>query len=104
MDEPVRPRTACPSRDGLVIAAIVAAFACLPPVANAIDQPFLIRVGQRVVIFALAASALNLTLGFGGMISLMHAAFFGLGAYVVAILSFHEVNGDSLGTDRKSVV
>ena len=34
------------------------------------------------LIFAIAASSLNLILGFGGMVSFGHAAFFGLGAYV----------------------
>jgi branched-chain amino acid transport system permease protein len=38
-----------------------------------------------VLIFALAATSLNLVLGFGGMVSLGHAAFFGAGAYVAAI-------------------
>lgn len=97
MVEPATPRpSAAETRDWMMIALLLAALACLPPIAGALDQPFLIRVGQRVVIFALAASALNLTLGFGGMISLMHAAFFGLGAYIVAIASFHEFNGEPL--------
>jgi branched-chain amino acid transport system permease protein len=40
----------------------------------------------RVMIYALAATSLNLVLGYGGMISFGHAAFFGAGAYAVAIL------------------
>ena len=36
---------------------------------------------------ALAATSLNLVLGYGGMISFGHAAFFGAGAYTVAILA-----------------
>lgn len=35
---------------------------------------------------ALAAMALNLVMGFGGIISLGHSAFFGLGAYTTAVL------------------
>jgi len=42
---------------------------------------------RRVLIYALAASSLNFILGYGGMVALGHAAFFGAGAYVVAILS-----------------
>jgi branched-chain amino acid transport system permease protein len=38
------------------------------------------------VVYAVAATSLNLLLGYGGMISLGHAAFFGLGAYCTAIL------------------
>jgi branched-chain amino acid transport system permease protein len=37
-------------------------------------------------VYAVAATSLNLLLGYGGMISLGHAAFFGLGAYCTAIL------------------
>jgi branched-chain amino acid transport system permease protein len=41
----------------------------------------------KTMIFALAASSLNLILGYGGMVSFGHAAYFGLGAYTVAILT-----------------
>jgi len=44
-------------------------------------------VATRVMIYALAASSFNLVLGYGGMISFGHAAFFGAGAYTVAILA-----------------
>lgn len=39
---------------------------------------------MKVLCFALFASALNLLLGFGGLLSFGHAAFFGLAAYVSA--------------------
>jgi branched-chain amino acid transport system permease protein len=39
---------------------------------------------MKVLCFALFASALNLLLGFGGLLSFGHAAFFGLSAYVSA--------------------
>jgi branched-chain amino acid transport system permease protein len=45
-----------------------------------------------VLIFALAASSLNLILGYGGMVALGHAAFFGAGAYVVAMLSAEGIS------------
>lgn len=65
----------------------------LAPMAfSAIGQPFYLRVLTRILIFALAASSLNLVLGFGGLISLGHAAFVGVGSYVVGILAWHEVN------------
>jgi len=37
------------------------------------------------------AASLNFILGYGGMVSFGHAVFFGLGAYVTAIASFHGV-------------
>ena len=43
----------------------------------------------RVVIWAIAAVSLNMILGYGGLVSFGHAAFFGIGAYVVAMLSNH---------------
>ncbi|MFA5521242.1 MAG: branched-chain amino acid ABC transporter permease [Castellaniella sp.] len=42
---------------------------------------------RRVLIFAIAATSLNLVLGYGGLVALGHAAFFGAGAYGVVILS-----------------
>ena len=50
------------------------------------QQEFYIGLASRILIFALAATSLNLILGFGGMISFGHAAFVGLGAYTIGIL------------------
>jgi len=57
----------------------------LPLVAAALGGDFYITLASRILIFALAATSLNLILGFGGMVSFGHAAFIGLGAYTVAI-------------------
>lgn len=45
-----------------------------------------IWVTTEILIMALFATSLNLILGFGGMVSFGHAAFFGVGAYAVALL------------------
>ena len=58
-----------------------------PLVMNALDQTFYIGFGARVLIYAMAAASLNLVLGYGGMVSFGHAAFFGAGAYVTGILA-----------------
>jgi branched-chain amino acid transport system permease protein len=63
-----------------------------PLVAPALDLGFYVSFVRRVLIFALAASSLNFILGYGGMVALGHAAFFGAGAYVVAILSAQGQN------------
>jgi branched-chain amino acid transport system permease protein len=63
--------------------------ALVPPIAQALDQPFLIRVFSRVIVFAVAAVSLNILLGHAGLISVMHAALLGLGGYAVAILAMH---------------
>ena len=63
--------------------------------AEALDESFLIGLFTRIFIFALAAVSLDLILGFGGMVSFGHSAYFGAGAYVVGILSFHAAGGEA---------
>src|SRR5664279_6303758 len=43
------------------------------------------ELASRVVVFGLAAMALNFLLGFTGVLSFGHAAYFGLGAYGAAM-------------------
>jgi branched-chain amino acid transport system permease protein len=57
-----------------------------PLAMSALDQQFYISFGARILIYAMAAASLNLVLGYGGMVSFGHAAFFGAGAYVAGIL------------------
>ena len=75
----------------IVACALLTALILLPVVAAAIGETFYISLAARIVVFALAASALNLVLGYGGMVSFGHALYIGLGAYVVGILSFHGI-------------
>jgi branched-chain amino acid transport system permease protein len=49
------------------------------------DLGFYVSVVRRIFIVGLAASSLNLLLGYGGLVALGHSAFVGLGAYVVAV-------------------
>ena len=77
LDHPLRWRTALP-----MLLLLIA----LPPVALLLREEFYIGLATRVLVFALAATSLNLVLGFGGMVSFGHAAFVGLGAYAVGIL------------------
>ena len=64
----------------------------LPFVAHAMEQPFYVTFAARLIVYAIAATALNLALGYGGLVSLGHALFFGLGAYSVAIPAFHGID------------
>jgi branched-chain amino acid transport system permease protein len=52
----------------------------------AVHEPYYLSFASRVFVYALAATSLNLVLGYGGMISFGHAAFVGTGAYVSSIL------------------
>ncbi len=53
------------------------------------DAPFTITLATRATILGLAAVGLNLALGLGGLVSLGHAVFFGVGGYAMGILAFH---------------
>lgn len=63
-----------------------------PFLATALDGGFYLAFAARVLIYAIAASALNIALGIGGMVSLGHALFLGLGMYSVALPSHFGVN------------
>ena len=76
-------------KEPLLNFALLAALLIFPLWAWATDEPFLITLTTRAVIFAIAGIGLNFALGFGGLVSLGHAAFFGLGGYVMGVLAFH---------------
>ncbi|MBL8836395.1 MAG: branched-chain amino acid ABC transporter permease [Alphaproteobacteria bacterium] len=76
-------------RRAIVIAVLLGAFAVLPLAAELLDQTWYIGQFRKILIFAIAAVSLDLILGYGGMVCFGQAAFFGIGAYVVAILSWH---------------
>ena len=63
-----------------------------PLVMMAMDELFFVSFASRIMIYAIAATSLNIILGYGGMVSFGHAAFFGTGAYVVGIAMTHGVN------------
>ncbi|MEM7596409.1 MAG: branched-chain amino acid ABC transporter permease [Pseudomonadota bacterium] len=69
--------------------AVLALFLGVPLVAHLIDQPFTITLATKAAVLALAAVGLNIALGIGGLVSLGHAAFFGIGGYAMGILAFH---------------
>ena len=74
---------------------IFLALAVLPAAAPLAGGEHLLSLGSRVMIFAIAAVALDLLIGYGALISFGHAAFIGLGAYAVGILAAHGI-GDAL--------
>lgn len=63
---------------GIVVLGVLLA---LPSILS----PFQVFTAARILIFALFAMALNLVFGLGGLPSLGHAAFFGVGGYTVAL-------------------
>ncbi|RKP53626.1 branched-chain amino acid ABC transporter permease [Pararobbsia silviterrae] len=69
-------------RPAEIVFWIVALGVCFAPVNN-----FLLL--NEIAILALFAVSLDLILGYTGIVSLGHAAFFGLGAYTAALLAKH---------------
>jgi len=74
---------------GLLTAVLLLALAILPLLTQAFDQRYLLSIGTRIVIWAIAAISLNMILGYGGLVSFGHAMFFGIGGYAVGILAHH---------------
>jgi branched-chain amino acid transport system permease protein len=73
----------------VAVASLIGVLALLPVYAHAVGNLFLVSLFTRIVILAMAAVSLNLIMGFGGMVSFGHAAYVGIGGYVVGILA-HE--------------
>lgn len=81
------------SRRELVLNALcIMALALVPLLALWMDKPYVITLATKVCILAMAGVGLNLVLGYGGLVSFGHAAFFGLGGYVAGILASHALN------------
>lgn len=76
-------------RSSILLGILCVALLAVPQLLELADQSFLLGSATRILIYAIAAMSLNLILGYGGMVSFGHAAFFGVGAYVTGILSFH---------------
>ena len=88
---------------GLLVVFVL--LALVPLVADATGQSSMTRLVGQVLILGMAAASLNFILGFGGMVSFGHAAFYGIGGYVVGILYHHFDAGTSFlgvipGTDQ----
>ena len=78
-------------RETIVNIIILALLAAVPLAANLFDNPYLITLATRAAVLALAGVGLNLALGYGGLVSFGHAAFFGLGGYAAGIVFSHAI-------------
>jgi branched-chain amino acid transport system permease protein len=75
---------------GRIYALLLLVLACAPFIFEWANQPFYLDLLSRALILAIAAISLNLILGYGGMVSLGHAAYIGIGAYCVGIPSYYD--------------
>jgi branched-chain amino acid transport system permease protein len=62
----------------------------LLPVAAPVLGGYVLIIGARALILAIAALSLELLIGVAGLISFGHAAFLGIGAYAAGILASHD--------------
>jgi branched-chain amino acid transport system permease protein len=65
-------------------AAAIAVAMGLPAVLA--DDPYLLGIANFIIIYSILCLGLNLILGYAGLLSLGHAAFYGIGGYATAIL------------------
>jgi branched-chain amino acid transport system permease protein len=79
-------------------------FSIFPLAMQAADNLFYVSFASRVMIYAIAATSLNLALGYGGMISFGHAAFVGTGAYIASICIAEGVTSAWIGWPAAVVV
>ena len=70
--------------------AVLVLLAAAPYIFEWINEPFYLDLLSRGLILAIAALSLNLILGYGGMVSLGHAAYIGIGAYSVGIPAYYD--------------
>jgi branched-chain amino acid transport system permease protein len=73
------------SRGNLI--ALVVATILLIALPRIITHEFYINMATQCLIFAILALSLNLMLGFGGMVSLGHAAYIGVAGYTCILLT-----------------
>src|SRR6516225_4482632 len=76
--------------------ALIAVLALVPLYTALNGNAFTLTLFTRIVILAIAAVSLNLIMGFGGMVSFGHAAYLGIGGYVVGILAKEGFNSGFL--------
>jgi len=80
----------------IVVACLLLILILLPVYAAWADNPFVLNMFTRIVILALAATSLNLILGYGGMVSFGHAAYLGIGGYAIGILTYEGLSNGYL--------
>src|SRR5690625_4112712 len=71
-------------RNKLLSTLIVVALLCVVPF---LVSNFYVSVLTEVLVFSIFALSLNILVGYTGLVSLVHAAFFGVGAYVAGIVA-----------------
>jgi len=77
------------NREALLNSGLIVGLLLVAVWAHFSDEPFIITLATKATILAIAAVGLNIALGQGGLVSLGHATFFGIGGYTMGILASH---------------
>jgi branched-chain amino acid transport system permease protein len=81
---PPRRRRLLPAKTTPILLAIGAVGLALIPL---VGTPFYMQLFSKIMIMAIFAISLDLLVGYTGLVSLGHSAYFGLAGYVVALVS-----------------
>ena len=81
MSQPISPSL---SKSSLLIAGALLALAIALPF---VAPTYYVQFASKTLLMGMLAVSLNLVVGFGGLVSLCHAAFFGFAGYMLAFLS-----------------
>jgi branched-chain amino acid transport system permease protein len=98
VSDPSRSRLLAP---GLIVLVV---FVLAPAALWTLGKGYLWQVANLVLIFSLLAAALHLVTGVAGLLNLGHAAFYGVGAYVAALLGADHGVGFAIGLPAGGIV
>ena len=79
----MQPESNLASRRLAIALGLLLAIALVVPL---LGQPYYTRLVARMAIFGIAALSLDLLVGYAGLVSFGHAAFFGIGVYCAGLL------------------
>jgi branched-chain amino acid transport system permease protein len=79
------------------VGMVVLLFVVVPAVLMAFDRGYFYQIATIAAVFVLLAASLHLVTGVAGLLHLGHAAFYGIGAYVAALLGSELDIGFTLG-------
>src|SRR2546427_9687931 len=69
-----------------------------------VAAPAYLQLASQIAITALFALSLDLILGYAGIVSLGHAAYFGVGAYTAGLLAKHGWGGRLSGLPLSGIL
>lgn len=87
-DETIKPVELTDKR----VLGAIGVFALLPLGTETLFSPFVISLVSLMFIWGLFALSLDIVMGYVGLISFGHAAFFGMGGYIAALTAVHVSN------------